>query len=105
MDYFGCVALLVSLFGSSGSGTSVMSVLRIDQGPRFAAMGGAGIGAVDDASAIYWNPAGLGRVRDNRYAFSHDQWFAGGKDELLHAALPSGSGAFGLGLAYSGEPG
>ena len=82
-----------------------MPVLRIDQGPRFAAMGGAGIGAVDDASAIYWNPAGLGRVQDSRYAFSHHQWFAGIKDELFHAALPSGSGAFGLGLVYSGEPG
>ncbi len=103
MGYLGCVALLVSLLGSSG--TSVMPALRIEQGPRLAAMGGAGIGAVDDASAIYWNPAGLGRVSGNSYAISHHQWFADIKDEIAHAALTSGQGAFGLGLAYSGEPG
>ncbi len=101
---FGCVLVLIGFFGSGQPGVSVMPTLRIEQGPRFAAMGGAGIGAVDDASAIYWNPAGLGRVQDSRYAFSHHQWFAGTKDEILHAALPSGAGAFGLGLAYSGEP-
>jgi outer membrane protein OmpA-like peptidoglycan-associated protein len=100
-----CIFALIGVFGSGQPGISVMPVLRIDQGPRFAAMGGAGIGAVDDASSIYWNPAGLGRVQDKRYAFSHHQWFAGIKDELLHAALPTGSGAVGLGLVYSGESG
>jgi outer membrane protein OmpA-like peptidoglycan-associated protein len=82
-----------------------MPVLSIDQGPRLAAMGGAGIGAVEDASAIYWNPAGLGRVLGNHYALSHHQWFADIKDEIFNAAMPSGSGTFGLGLVYSGEPG
>jgi outer membrane protein OmpA-like peptidoglycan-associated protein len=105
MGGIACIVVFMGLLGSGQPGISVMPVLRIDQGPRLAAMGGAGIGAADDASAIYWNPAGLGRVQDKRYAFSHHQWFAGIKDELLHAALPSGPGAFGLGLVYSGEPG
>jgi outer membrane protein OmpA-like peptidoglycan-associated protein len=100
---FGVVFL--SLLVSGQPGTSVMPVLRIEQGVRLSAMGGAGIGAVEDASAIYWNPAGLGRVMGNRYALSHQQWFAGIKDEVAHVALPSGPGAIGLGLAYSGEPG
>jgi len=105
MDCLVFVTVLVGLFGSAGTGTSVMPVLRIEQGVRLAAMGGAGIGAVDDASAIYWNPAGLGRVQASRFALSHHQWFAGIKDEVAHAALPSGPGAVGLGLVYSGEPG
>ena len=99
------IVVLMGVFGSGQAGVSVMPALRIEQGPRLAAMGGAGIGAVDDASAIYWNPAGLGWVQDKRYALSHDQWFAGTKDEILQAALPTSSGAFGIGLAYSGEPG
>ena len=99
------IVVLMGVFGSGQPGVSVMPALRIEQGPRLAAMGGAGIGEVDDASAIYWNPAGLGWVQDKRYALSHDQWFAGTKDEILQAALPMGSGAFGVGLAYSGEPG
>jgi outer membrane protein OmpA-like peptidoglycan-associated protein len=104
MGGIACIVVFMGLLGSGQPGISVMSVLRIDQGPRLAGMGGAGIAAADDASAIYWNPAGLGRVQDSRFAFSHHQWFAGIKDEVFHAALPSGSGAFGLGLVYSGEP-
>jgi outer membrane protein OmpA-like peptidoglycan-associated protein len=105
VSYFASLVVLAALLGAAGTGTSVMPVLRIEQGVRLAAMGGAGIGAVEDASSIYWNPAGLGRVLGNCYAISHHQWFAGIKDEIIHAALPSGQGAFGLGLAYSGEPG
>jgi outer membrane protein OmpA-like peptidoglycan-associated protein len=103
MNIIGLVFL--GLFWSGQAGTSVMPVLRIEQGVRLAAMGGAGIGAVADAGAIYWNPAGLGRVPGNRYALSHQQWFAGIKDEVAHVALPMASGAVGLGLVYSGEPG
>jgi outer membrane protein OmpA-like peptidoglycan-associated protein len=105
MSYFASLVVLAALLGAAGTGTSVMPVLRIEQGVRLAAMGGAGIAAAEDASAIYWNPAGLGRVLGNCYAISHHQWFAGIKDEIIHAALPSGQGAFGLGLVYSGEPG
>jgi outer membrane protein OmpA-like peptidoglycan-associated protein len=105
MGSFASIVFLLGIGGFGQPGTSVMPVLAIDQGPRFAAMGGAGIGAVDDASAIYWNPAGLGRVLAGRFALAHHEWFAGIRDEVAHAALPSGQGAFGLGLVYSGEPG
>ena len=105
MGFFTSMVVFLTVVEFGQTGTSVMPVLSVDQGPRLAAMGGAGIAAVDDASAIYWNPAGLGRVLGSRCAISHDQWFAGIKDEIAHVALPSGSGAFGLGLAYSGEPG
>ena len=70
----GSLAGIVVFFGVVGfgqPGTSVMPVLTIEQGVRLAAMGGAGIGAVDDASAIYWNPAGLGRVLAYHGAISH----------------------------------
>jgi outer membrane protein OmpA-like peptidoglycan-associated protein len=105
MGSFAGIVVFLCVVGSGQPGTSVMPVLRIEQGVRLAAMGGAGIGAVDDASAIYWNPAGLGRVLGNCGAISHHQWFASIKDEVAHAALPAGRGALGLGLAYSGEPG
>jgi outer membrane protein OmpA-like peptidoglycan-associated protein len=105
MGGFAGIVVFLGVVGFGQPGTSVMPVLRLEQGVRLAAMGGAGIGAVDDASAIYWNPAGLGRVQASRIALSHHQWFASIKDEVVHAALPSGAGAFGLGLVYSGEPG
>jgi outer membrane protein OmpA-like peptidoglycan-associated protein len=105
MGIFTSMVVFLSAVGLGQPGTSVMPLLRIEQGARLAAMGGAGIGAVEDASAIYWNPAGLGRVLGNHYALSHHQWFADIKDEIFNAALPSGRGTFGLGMVYSGEPG
>ena len=38
-------------------GTTAADFLNIDVGPRAMAMGGAFVGAADDASAMYWNPA------------------------------------------------
>jgi outer membrane protein OmpA-like peptidoglycan-associated protein len=99
------ILVILSLLGFGEPGTTVMPLLGVDQGPRLAAMGGTGIGAVDDASAIYWNPAGLSRAPGNCCALSHHEWFAGIRDEVVHAAMPAGPGTVGLGLMYSGEPG
>jgi outer membrane protein OmpA-like peptidoglycan-associated protein len=99
------LAALFLQFGSQGPGTTVMPFFRVGQGPRAAAMGESYVGLADDATAIYWNPAGLGQLADYHLALSHDQWFSDIKDELLHAALPGGPGTFGLSLAYTGEPG
>jgi len=85
-------------------GTAMLPVMKIGQGPRASAMGEAFTGLADDASTIYWNPGGLGQLRAQELGFSHHQWFADIKDEVLHAALPLGPGALGLGLIYSGEP-
>jgi outer membrane protein OmpA-like peptidoglycan-associated protein len=98
------VALLAFLdFG--GSGTSVLPLLQVGQGVRAAALGEAGIGLADDASALYWNPAGLGRVSRYHFTLSHHEWFGNIRDEVVHAAFPGRAGAFGIGLLYSAEPG
>jgi len=89
----------------SGPGSTVMSILRTGQGVRAASLGEAYVGLADDASALYWNPAGLGQLTDFRIAFSHHQWFAAIQDELIHTTLPIKTGAFGLGLLYSANPG
>jgi outer membrane protein OmpA-like peptidoglycan-associated protein len=88
----------------AGPGTAVFPFIKLGQGPRASAMGEAFAALADDASAIYWNPAGLGRVAGTQLALSHQQWFADIKDEVLHAALPLGPGALGFGLVYTGEP-
>jgi outer membrane protein OmpA-like peptidoglycan-associated protein len=99
------LALTLALLGSGNTGTSVLPVLRIGQGPRAAALGEAFTGLADDAGAVYWNPAGLGHIDQYHIALSHHQWFAGITDEVLHATLPFGPGAFGAGIIYSGDPG
>ena len=99
------LTVLLGILGPDGAGTSALPLLRIGAGPRAAALGEAYVSIADDASAIYWNPAGLGRQGTSRFAFSHQQWFMDIKDEVLQATIPSGPGAFGFGLTYSGDPG
>lgn len=89
---------------AAGPSTTVFPFCQIGQGPRAAALGEAFSGLSDDATAVYWNPAGLGQDRRLRLALSHQQWFAGINDELAHAAIPIGPTTLGLGLAYSREP-
>uniref|UniRef100_A0A7C4GGU0 PorV/PorQ family protein n=1 Tax=candidate division WOR-3 bacterium TaxID=2052148 RepID=A0A7C4GGU0_UNCW3 len=99
------LGLLLAQFGSGEPGSTVMPLLKCGQGPRAAALGQAYVGLADDASALYWNPAGLAQLPDYHISFSHQQWFTGIQDELIHVALPSGIGTFGLGAVYSGNPG
>jgi outer membrane protein OmpA-like peptidoglycan-associated protein len=95
--------LLLALLAAD-PGTTVFPLLKIGQGPRAAAMGESFTGLADDATAIYWNPAGLAQLSRAQLALSHQQWFADIKDELGHAVLPLGPGTLGLGLAYSAQP-
>ncbi|MEO0080641.1 MAG: PorV/PorQ family protein [candidate division WOR-3 bacterium] len=99
------VSLLSLILIATGPGTTVMPLLRVGQGVRASGLGEAYIGLADDASALYWNPGGLGQIQNWQIAFSHHQWFTDIKDELLHAALPLKTGTIGLGLLYSGNPG
>ncbi|MFO7676515.1 MAG: PorV/PorQ family protein [bacterium] len=99
------IALALCLLAADPTGTATLPLLKIGQGPRAAALGEAFTGLADDASAIYWNPAGLALGGDYRLGLSHHQWFAGITDEVLHGALPVGPGRVGAALVYSGEPG
>jgi hypothetical protein len=38
-------------------------------------MGGAVIGTIDDATSVFWNPAGLSRVANWDAQFSYSRWF------------------------------
>jgi len=99
------IIVLLGQFGHDGPGTAVMPLLRVGQGVRAAALGESYIGLADDAAALYWNPAGLGRVTRYRFSLAHHEWWAGIRDELVQAAFPGRSGAFAFGLLYSAEPG
>ncbi len=48
------------------------SDLGIGIGARAIGMGGAFVSIADDASAVFWNPAGLTHLKDNQFFFSGD---------------------------------
>lgn len=56
-------------------GASGAQFLQIPIGARAEAMGGAIIGLSDDASSVFWNPAGIVKVNNFQAFFSYIDWF------------------------------
>ncbi len=78
-------AQLFPNLGGQRAGISTAQFLKIGVGARAAALGEAFVAMADDASALYWNPAGAVQVNQHQVFFSHNEWlidiqheFAGG---------------------------
>ena len=65
---------LVHNFGEERAATTVLNFLKIGVGARAEGMAQAFVGVADDASALYWNPAGISRLSGNHVALHHLQW-------------------------------
>ena len=48
--------------------------LKIGVGARSAAMGDAYVAIADDATAVYWNPAGIARISGQSVTLNHTEW-------------------------------
>ncbi|MBN1302361.1 MAG: PorV/PorQ family protein [Melioribacteraceae bacterium] len=79
-------AQLFPTLGGQRAGISTAQFLKIGVGGRAAAMGDAFISIADDASSLYWNPAGMAYMNRNEIMFSHNEWVADIKHEFLGAA-------------------
>jgi len=81
--YAAAATLLLALparaadFGSAAAGTTGSEFLMLDTSARGIAMGGAYSVATNDASSLYWNPAGLSQVPRFSATFMHSQYVAG----------------------------
>jgi hypothetical protein len=56
-------------------GTGGAQFLQIPVGARAEAMAGAVVGFIDDASSLFWNPAGTVNVKNVEVFFSYMDWF------------------------------
>ncbi|QQS35248.1 MAG: PorV/PorQ family protein [Ignavibacteriales bacterium] len=75
-------------------GTSGAQFLQIPVGARAEAMGGAIVGLTNDASSIFWNPAGLVKVNNVQAHFSYMNWFD--LFDFNAASLVYNAGEFGV---------
>ncbi|MBD3161200.1 MAG: PorV/PorQ family protein [Candidatus Eisenbacteria bacterium] len=57
-------------------GTVGLQFLKIGIGARATAMGSAFVSVADDATSVYWNPAGIARLPDRSLSFHHVEWYA-----------------------------
>lgn len=75
-------------------------------GARPLGMGGAFTAISDDATAVYWNAAGLTQMTRNEIHAQHSEQFGGTVNhDLLTLGFPSQYGAFGIGLTRFGTDG
>jgi hypothetical protein len=103
---FLCVGLLLAVQGSSwGASKYAGEFLSLGVGARPMGMGGAYAAISDDASAIYWNAAGLTNLSRRQVLFMHAESFGGlvGHDYLgFVLPLEPSQSAVGIGLLRLG---
>lgn len=84
-------ALLVfslSAYAVSKVGSTAAPFLNIAVGARAIGMGGAFTAMADDATALYWNPAGISGIKKFEAAFIHTDWLTDLRYDVVGAVLP-----------------
>ena len=90
---------LVQAQGVTKTGTTAGKFLSIGIGPRAIAMGGAFASSANDASAMYWNPAGIDQLSGNQFIFTQTNWFVDIKVNYIGAVFKAGAlGTVGLNM-------
>lgn len=85
--------------------TVAMPELMLGVGIRATAMGNAGAALSGDPAALYWNPAGLGQLRQTEMEFNHNSWIQGVSQEFIVFGMPllGGAAAAGVNIWSLGE--
>ncbi|MDI6704479.1 MAG: PorV/PorQ family protein [bacterium] len=84
-------------------GTTGAAFLKIPCGARAIGMGGAFGAVADDASCIYWNPAGLVQLTKKEATFTYLDYFEEMSFGYVGYAHPTTAGTFGWAISYLGH--
>jgi len=97
---------LVKAEGFSKTGTSAAQFLKIPIGARAVALGNSFAAIVNDATSLYWNPAGIAALRKIDFNFTHTKWIADLDHNFLGGVIPideSSAAGFGVILLNYGQ--
>jgi len=107
-DYL-ILSVIISLitttnFVFAGSGDAGAAFLKIPVDAKVCAMGEAGVAYIDNASALYYNPSGLEKVKTFNILFMHNAWLLGMNHEYFAGAYNFKKiGTFGIAFNYWGS--
>ena len=88
------IAIALSLFASSSVlavskvGTTAAPFLNIAVGARALGMGGAFTAMANDATALFWNPAGIAGIQKFSTNLVHTDWLSDLRFDVVGAVLP-----------------
>lgn len=85
-------------FAQTKVGTTAAPFLGIGVGSRAIGMGGAFVAVADDASALYWNNAGIVQNRSNEVLLVHTEWIGDISFDYVGTVFNMGDGSIGLSL-------
>ena len=100
----GLAAPAASAQNVSRAGTTAGAFLEIGVGSRATALGGAVTAGVSDATALYWNPAGLAAMRTGEVVSAHSEWLGDVSHDYVGVAVPLGGGVVGASVTLLGVP-
>jgi len=105
MKHIILILLFFSIASSFAAGNTGLSFLKIGVGARATAMGEAYTAAANDATSLFWNPAGSAWSGSRRAHFTHNEWIQGITNEVANISLPAFRGSFGIGLMLNSVSG
>ena len=79
-------AQLIPNLGGQRAGISAFQFLKIGVGARGIALGETFVAIANDASALYWNPAGLTQFTGHQFIVAHTEYVVDIKHEFFGAA-------------------
>ena len=88
-----------ALFGADEAVT--FREMDFNIGARAQGMAGAFTSVADDSSAVFWNPAGLAKIKTTDLSLSFNSWFVDTSIQYLTGAIKTEkNGGVGFGLVY-----
>ncbi len=83
------ILLVISVYSQGWAQVSITSVpfLQIEPDSRATGMGNANVAIADNASAVFWNPAGLAFQSGNQISITHSPWLPQFNTDLFYDYL------------------
>ena len=83
-------------YSADNPASTGLSFLKLGAGSRAVGLGETYTAVANDASATYWNPAGLANLSGTELMFTHNKWLQDITNEFAALGFRAGKNAFGV---------